>query len=1039
MNRLQKLQRRINELALFLEISHISLNDWRMSSEPCSGAAAVAFDDRNWQPITPPALWGGYDATVWFRAHFKVPERMQGKPITLHLDLADEHGAALLFVNGKILAGIDANHQKVQLPSPANAHATYMLAVEAYAGRVPGPRLFRSARIYVEDAGVRDLFYTLQNALAVARLLPGDHPEATKMWRSLEKAAAGVDWRVPGSSAFRRSAARAARRLRRKLQHFRSDIPERLVPVGHAHIDVAWLWTINEVKKKCARTFATALHLMQRYPEYHFVQSQPQLYAFVKQDYPDLFADIKARVREGRWEPVGGMWVEPDTNIPSGESLVRQILYGKKFFRAEFGLEIDTLWLPDVFGYSAALPQILRKAGIRSFFTAKLAWNDFNRFPHSTFRWRGIDGSEVLAHLTFLHNLYNSEMTAADVHEAWQAFKQKGKAAHLLLSYGFGDGGGGPTENHLENARRLENISGLPRLERMSVSEFFRVVEKESHDLPVWWGELYLEYHRGTLTTQAQIKKANRRCELLLREAEFWHAIAATRTGSKSRLDLNDCWKLLLCNQFHDILPGSSIPEVYEQARRDYLQIEQAAESAIAGAQATLSGSPATSATHFAVFNSLSWARTGLARLPLAHGLEEIACKDSSGETLPAQVVQEENGTRTLLVQVNAPPAGYCFVYVDARTAPPGESSLKITRRTMENRWFRLTLNRDGQLTRLYDKTHDREVLAGGAPGNVLETYEDMPANWEAWDIDQDFAEKPVSLFRCTGMQTLETGPLRGVVQCTHKSANSTIIQKIILYDAIPRIDFETQVDWHEQRVLLKVGFPVAVLAEQATYEIQFGAISRPTHANTSWEAAKFEVAAHKWADLSEGNYGVSLLNDCKYGYDIRGQRMRLTLLRSPYPPAPPYAGPDVQHARPTDQGRHAFTYSLLPHAGTWRQAQTVRHGYELNVPLHAVAAAQPAAPDTATTFSFCEIDHDNIILDTLKPAEDGSGVVLRLYESAGQRGVFQMRFFAEPDTVQVCNLLEEIEVDLPRQNGAISLHYQPFEIITLKVQFKTK
>jgi len=1031
MPNLHKLHRQIKELSAFFFRDTMPLDTWRLYPGALSSDAALPdFDDSDWQTIAPPVLWGGYDQTAWLRCRVTVPKRFAGAAVKLHLDLVDQHGEALLYVDGQPFAGIDRNHPEALLAASAKPGTQWHLAIEAYAGRMPGPRQFRSATLGIPDDGVRALYFSLKNAVEALQFLPETHRDYAEFAAAVQQAVARVYWREPGSAAFRETAARAARRLDRALAHFRSDLPARLVPVGHAHIDVAWLWTLDEVQRKCGRTFATVLHLMQRYPEYHFVQSQPQLYQYTRERYPKLYEQIKARVQEGRWEPVGGMWVESDCNIPSGESLVRQVLHGKAFFKREFGVEVDNLWLPDVFGYSAALPQILRKAGIKYFFTAKLAWNEVNKFPHSSFHWQGIDGSRVLAHLTFLSNLYNSQLTVADLHEAWESFRQKGASSAMLLSYGFGDGGGGPTESHLENARRLENRVGLPRLERKSVSDFFRMLERDADNLPVWWGELYFEYHRGTLTTHAAIKRGNRQCEFPLREAEMWQTLARLRGADLQAVDLAPAWEKLLLNQFHDILPGSSIPEVYEQARRDYAEIADVAGQAASAAQATMAG--AGSGQAFAIFNSLSWRRYEPVEVQVENLPENFDCTDGLGLPVPYQILQRQGSACRLLVQPQVPSTGFAVVRFAPGKAPAPRSFLKASRREMENRWFRLSLNRDGQITSLWDKVRQRQVLADKQPGNVLETFEDMPGNWEAWDIDADFAAKPLKLFRCTKVELAERGPLRAAVRFVHESERSRIEQRIVIYNDVPRIDFVTRIDWHEKRVLLKVAFPVAVLSPSATYEIQYGSIERPTHTNTSWDVAKFEVLGHKWADLSEGNYGVSLLNDCKYGYDIRGNRMRLTLLRGPYPPHPQWAGPDVQFDAAIDQGEHELVYALYPHPGDWRQAMTVRQGYELNVPLRVL----PAAETEGTPARFVEIDHENLVLSVLKAAEDGDGVILRLYDSAGQRGTCHLRFDPAPESIVQCNLLEEDGEALSQKDGLWELAYGPFEIVTLRLRF---
>ncbi|RME01632.1 MAG: alpha-mannosidase, partial [Calditrichaeota bacterium] len=571
---------------------------------------------------------------------------------------------------------------------------------------------------------------------------------------------------------------------------------------------------------------------------------------------------------------------------------------------------------------------------------------------------------------------------------------------------------------------------------------FFHRLEKQARDFPVWWGELYFEYHRGTLTTHAEIKRWNRKCEFLLREAEFfislsqWLAPATTEQPAWPQ-DLHTAWQKLLLNQFHDILPGSSILEVYDQALSDYRDIAETCERLISRATAQFLPVAQKAPAHaLAIFNALNWERTEPVEIFLPTTAEEVAIFDSQHRPVPKQVLQKTPSGQRLLIQPQVPATGYETLTVLEQKNRQPDSSLKVSQRAMENRWFRLRLNANGQILSLWDKQQAREVMAPGEKGNVLETYEDLPANWEAWDIDADYVYKPLSLFRCREVKVEETGPLRAAVRFTHRSENSTISQRIVLYEALPRIDFETEVDWHEQRVLLKVAFPVAVLSPHATYEIQFGALERTTHTNTSWDAARFEVVGHKWADLSEGDYGVSLLNDCKYGYDVRDHRLRLTLLRSPFPPDPLVAGPHVDYRQATDQGTHRFVYSLYPHAGNWRQAQTVRRAYELNLPLRCMPLDHRKKLSQPPRFSFLSVDQSNIIMEVLKPAFDGPGIILRLYESSGQRGRCQLRIAPFPQKIELCDLLENPIRAISCQPDRCQIEYAPFEILTLKLSY---
>jgi alpha-mannosidase len=793
---------------------------------------------------------------------------------------------------------------------------------------------------------------------------------------------------------------------------------------------------------------------MEQYPEYHFSQSQPQLYQYVKEDEPALYAQIKARIAEGRWEPTGAMWLEADTNITSGESLVRQIVYGQRFFEQEFGKRSDLLWLPDVFGYSWALPQILRSAGISRFMTSKISWSQFNRFPHDTFRWRGVDGSEVVTHFitTPTSNqrfyTYNGAMNAAEVFGTYREYRQKEVNDTLLYLFGWGDGGGGPTREMLEQARRLGALPGMPQLEQGSAEETFRQIEAhalapENEDqTPIWDGELYLEYHRGTYTSQGRTKYAHRRAEIALREAELWSAV--TYGGAvPAELSLDDAWRTLLLQEFHDILPGSSIDEVYVDATRDLAAVQERAEGVIAAATAGLGQGE----RQLTVFNAISWPRQDPIEVTLPAGGGEQGLASPANESSPTdgqsaaaivQVLEPDGaGRRWLLV---APPAGgipalgYAALPLETTRrggapAVPDEDGLRIDERVLENPFYRLELDEQGHIRSLRDKrAGGREVIAPDGRGNELIAFEDKPLNFDAWDIDIFYQEKPYPVHDLAALRVIERGPLRGGVEITRRFLDSTITQRLLLYRDLPRLDIVTEIDWHQHQTLLKAAFPVTVRASSASYEIQFGTVERPTHWNTSWDWARFEVCAQRWADLSEGDYGVALLNDGKYGYDIRGNVLRLTLLKSGIQPDPS-----------ADQGKHRFTYSLLPHPGDWRQAGVIGHAAALNTPLRTRLPGEAAGGAKATAVaagSFVVCDRPGLIVETVKPAIDGRGVILRLYEGHGTRGPATLRFTRSVAQAEACTLLEERTADRQVSGETVQLQVRPYELLTLRVQF---
>ncbi|MCX7706554.1 MAG: alpha-mannosidase, partial [Anaerolineae bacterium] len=798
------------------------------------------------------------------------------------------------------------------------------------------------------------------------------------------------------------------------------DGQHNLSAVGHAHIDTAWLWPIAETRRKCIRTFATAVRYMADYPDYHFACSQAQQYAWIKEMAPGLYERIRAQVAAGRFVPAGGTWVEMDCNIPAGESLVRQFLYGQRFFRQEFGITCRELWLPDVFGYSAQLPQIMRLAGIRYFLTTKLSWNQFNQLPANTFLWEGLDGTRVLTHFPPL-DTYNAMATVSDVLKSSAKFRDHERGRESYLVFGLGDGGGGPTLAMLEQLARMKDVDGLPRVEMRSPAEFFARCEADIREPTVWSGELYLELHRGTYTTQARVKRANRQCELLLRDVEFLSAVATCLKGLPyPGAELERLWKLVLLNQFHDIIPGSSIAEVYRDTAAQHAKVLDTGETLRHRAvDALLDNIPdASAAENICVINTLGIPRDEVVALP---------------DGVPARQVGADG--RPLGI-VHAPALGYAVFSAVASPDVQPDSGRRTLVRTvaspdvqivetpdqfvLENDLVRATLDRGGGLVSLFDKRVGRECIAPGAAGNRFVLFDDHPANWDAWDVDIFHLEKRREAGPATRARVLEAGPLRVAVEFTYRlSPASTLIQVVSLTALSPRLDFANEVEWHEDHKFLKVEFPLALRAAEATYEIQYGHIRRPTHWNTSWDMARFEVPAQRWADLSEPDFGVALLNNSKYGYGVHGNVMRLSLLRSPKEPDPT-----------ADMGHHAFCYALLPHPGTPREANVVMEAYRFNVPLLVSrTAAEP------TEASFFGVDTPAIVIDWIKKAEDSDALIVRLYEAAGTHARGRLSSPLPVAAAAICNLLEEDEAPVAWQDGGVTLDLRPFEIVTLKLQ----
>ena len=768
---------------------------------------------------------------------------------------------------------------------------------------------------------------------------------------------------------------------------------------------------------------------MERYPEYIFLQTQPQLYEYVKNDYPELYEAIKQKVKDGNWEVDGGMWLEADCNIPSGESLVRQILVGSRFIKEEFNKDVEYLWLPDVFGYSWALPQILKKSGIDMFMTTKISWNQYNRMPHDTFKWRGIDGSEILTHFITTPEpwsqpgswfyTYNGRLTPKTVKGVWDAYTDKGITNDLLVSYGFGDGGGGVNREMLEYRKRLDKMPGLPNVKTGKASEYFRClkekVEKTDEYVHTWDGELYLEYHRGTYTSQAYTKMMNRKLELLYRETEWLSTVACLTNNDWSLYANNEItkgWKTILRNQFHDIIPGSSITEVYEDAKQEYKEAEDIALDI----QNKLEEIYINKDEHtWTIVNNSNWDRNESIDIKCD---EDGSFYDEDGNKLKYQRNKDEY---TVEIK-NIPALGYKRIILKIDDVQYDNNSVfeycdgKISTPKYNIEW-----NEYGQLTSIYDKENKREVLAKGERGNVLQMFEDKPMAHEAWDIDIFYQEKMREVKDLQSVELIEDGNIKAIIRFKYKYMNTTISQDMIVYANSNRIDFKTNVDWREKKQLLKVAFVVDIRSTMATYDVQFGNVKRPTHWNTSWDRARFESVAQQWVDLSERNYGVSLLNNCKYGHDIKDNVMRLTLLKSATHPDP------VQ-----DQGEQNFTYSLLPHSGDFIDGNTVKHAYELNQPLKSIKGMLKSEVKKQL-FKFNDA---NILVDAIKKAEDEDMIIIRFHDYSGSRQNVSIDSDYEITGWMETNLMEK-PIENLRNENSINVVVNPYEIKTLMIKMK--
>lgn len=971
--------------------------------------------------------WYGPDEHYWFRAEYTVPKSMDGKTLYLkvatqvdHWDYA-KNPQFLLFVNGQMTQGMDLNHQTVMLERCAKEGETYTIDLQGYTGVMFAELTFTMETVEVDET-INEIYYDIVVPLQGFSRMQEDDKVRKDLRTILNNTVNLLDLRTPYSEEFYQSIEEAHNYIQKALYEDMSGYEDVIAScIGHTHIDVAWLWTVAQTREKVARSFSTVLKYMDEYPEYKFMSSQPALYQFLKERYPETYEKIKERVKEGRWEPEGGMWVEADCNLTSGESLVRQFLYGKKFFKDEFGIDSRILWLPDVFGYSGALPQIMKKSGIKYFMTTKLAWNQINKVPYDTMMWRGIDGSEIFTHLITtlgvgqseadFFTTYNGMLHPDAILGGWHRYQNKDINNDILIAFGYGDGGGGPTREMLETSKRMEKgIRGIPKVRQEFAGNYFEELEERvegNKSLPVWEGELYFEYHRGTYTSMGRNKRSNRRCEQLLMDVELLEVL----TGTSEKEEMDKIWRTVLLNQFHDILPGSSIAEVYEVTKKEYAEIESRLAEMIAEKLNLLMDG---GQDKISVFNTLGFDRNDVVSLGDCHA---AALTDESGKIYPVQ--ETAQGAVAYITDIPAK-GGKTLQLLD--TVKEEASRIQITENGIETPFYRISIDENGLFTSIYDKECDREVLKAGEKGNLLRMYEDKPMHYDCWDIDMYYSEKYWDAEKADKIQWTEEGSVRATLEIQRTISNSVIKQKIHFYADSRRIDFSTWVDWKEHQHLLKVHFPVNIHSDEATFEVQFGNLKRKIHGNTSWDEARFESCGQKWMDISEGHYGVSLLNDCKYGYSAKDSNIALTLIKS-----------GIEPNKTADQEEHVFTYALYPHKEVWCAAGTVQEAYKLNQPVYAAAGELKNSGK-----SFISTDKDNIIIETVKPAENGDGMIVRLYDCENSLTKATLTF-AEGmlESVEECNLMEEKEADIEACGNSFTVSVKPYEIKTYRVRLK--
>lgn len=1029
----EKLQGRVNELS---EKRYFGLQ----SIAPFTSMEGSLLQDEHYSKI-PKKIEGGkfdiydmfigYDQYLWLEKNVTLLEKKEGCKVVGLFDFGltgNGHNSgfeSLLYLDGHPYQGVDTNHNEVIFSDleGKNVKLTFLLwtGLDKNGIHTPFYHQCKKAHMAYLHKKADELYHFGRAILGSLELVEKDSEHYKNLLSALDRALLCIDW---DGEAFYETVETAHGILMSELSKVEKNTEVTVNAVGHTHIDVAWRWRLKHTREKAQRSFATVLHLMELYDDYIFLQTQPQLYKYIKEDCSEMYEKIQKRVAEGKWEAAGGMWIEADCNLSSGESLVRQFLYGTRFLEEEFGKKCEYLWLPDVFGYSWALPQILKLCEIDTFMTTKISWNQYNTMPDDLFKWRGIDGTEILTYFITTPGpnikergtVYGGMMTPYDAIGTWKKFRNKDLTKHVLTAYGYGDGGGGVNREMLEMRRALDALPGVPHVKPQTAGEFFHKihsdVEKTDRYVHTWDGELYLEYHRGTYTTQGYNKKMNRYLENKLAQIEWLSSVAYIMGGEYASKQLHDAWECVLLHQFHDIIPGSSIREVYEDSEVNYTKAEAQADEAKNTALGILLKEQKNM---YSVYSTNSFEGKELVLIPVS---EDGYFTNEDGSVLKAQ--KTEAGYEVL---VDVKPFAFAKVtFVPEKENAKGEVLSKdvftLQENVLETPFYTIEWNDGGQLARIYDKEACRNVLKPGQEGNVLEIFEDKPMKYDAWDVDIYYIEKMKKVNVIEAPNLVESGPLKAVVRFVYQYHLSKITQDMIVYKDSKRIDFKTHVDWHESHKLLKVAFYTDIRSTKATYDIQFGHVERPTHWNNSWDWARFEVCGHKWADISETGYGVSLLNDCKYGYSVKDNAIKLSLLRSP-------KNPD----QTADMGEHDFTYALYPHLGAVADGGTIEEANRLNLPAQIVSGV------FADTRRLVKVSSDSVQIDAVKKAEDSECLIVRLHECRGGRGTVVLSSEYPVKRIVPCNLLEHDLEEMTEAN-TVEFEIKPFEIRTFKLFF---
>lgn len=975
---------------------------------PYKKGESLPYDSSEFRPYDG-VLPLGKDSHAWLRFSLKAEDRGENLKPYLRVNTANIgawdalNPQCMLYIDGELKCGLDINHREFPIKAGKN-HEVY---IYIYSGMNDITSLPFSAELIYKDEAAKKLYYDMKVPFDAACVFPEHYEESVIILKYLEAAADMIDFRDPGSEKYYSSLKKAEDFLENefysKVCGRENTLCDGVFCIGHTHIDVAWLWTYAQTKEKAQRSFSTVLSLMERYPEYKFMSSQPQLYEYLKEESPETYERVKKAVAEGRWEPEGAMWVEADCNLISGESMIRQILFGKRFFREEFGKESEILWLPDVFGYSAMMPQILKKTGVSAFVTSKISWNDTNMMPHDTFLWQGIDGTEIFSYFltaqdSHLNNpvrytTYVGNITPRQVLGTWERYQDKAYNSSVALTFGYGDGGGGPTEEMLEAQRRTaRKIPGIPKTVPAHPSEFIKAAKENFRknikllpETPRWVGELYLENHRGTYTNAAKNKKFNRKSELLLGRAEALTAFGMLMGREYPEKEFRSLWHDVLLNQFHDVIPGSSIKEVYDETDKMYEHILSDGERLFDGALSKMAEN-ITTKKGLLVYNPNSFAASGRVNA----GGEEIFVRD-------------------------VPAFGWKNIVPEKK-----ECSVKTGGLTAENEFFRLELSENGAITSLYDKRNARETVKKDSGGIRYVLCEDRPFNHDAWNIERYAGYKTYEAEGKAEISTFSDGASKGFTVKT-VIGKAEITEKIRLYDETDRVDFNVHVLWNEDHYLLRKVFPFDVKTDKLNCDIGMGYVERAGHDNTSWDEAKFETVMHKWADVSEPGFGVSVINDSKYGVGSRGGEIAVSILK-----AASYPNPE------SDRGEHTFGLSVYPHGGRFTESRLFFHAYEFNNPL---IAKECGDNEGSLPGEFSLLGAKGAIIDTVKKAEDSDDIIVRLYEPEGKRTKAKIDFGFDFKEAYFTDISENEEKKAEVISGTIETELSPFEIVTLKIK----